>query len=717
MTKKKYTFEDVFNFYGVEFNSNSGSQVVGDCFDPDCEAENKLHLNPENGLWDCKVCGKKGNMLSFLRELHSILQEFTSNRRLEKLITKIPTWSMQALRAVGVVYDDITEAYFIPYYHPVTGQLVGLSKYVWIKGKYHIRRPPNVKGELEARPLCLTHRAKSIESKAVKTIYIPEGEKDSITLISKLMAENLDDPWAVVGVPGANTFKDSWTAWFKDKDTILGYDNDRAGNEGASKVIGKLEQTAKSISVVDWSKEFGSEDMDITDFFKLQYNYAAFEGLTIPYDQWEGMVQVQVRVDTPQIDETSDLLPISNYLELINSLEDRFVYKPRAIRAIAVTLGVYLSTPLPDKPVWLFLVAPASAGKTTVIDGMGTDNAFQYQVSKFGPKVLVSGGGGQGNDFSLMPRLQNRCLGIKDFTPILEMSAAVRDETFGLMRDAYDGHVTIAYGNGVTRTYPDTHWSCVAGVTEEIRKINNTSMGERFVRINFIDPYEDHLDQTMLAIADPPEESDEDVESKYDFARRRILGFVQQRASEIFTLNEEGYFKPTYIPRFEHKDVMKRIAFLAEVTARLRTEVPRSRGDDVAYRPSPELGSRLGTQFKKVSQGLCYLLNKQAINDDVYPHVAQVAVDTSLPHYYEIVHSVLRMGQASEAYIAEKCGLAPSITNRIIRDMNELGILEPKSVMANASGRGGRARTNWAVEEDFAAMFKEAFPKGVTIYD
>lgn len=719
MTKEDRTFQDLLEYFGMDLSRTNGKHATGECFEPDCGGD-KFHLNIETGLWDCKHCGIKGNAVEFMRQLYAILHESTTDKELETLCRKITGWTVEGMKAAGVVYDNLTEDYFIPYFHPTTKFLMSMAKLVWIKGKYHIRRPPNVSDEVPARPLCLPVEAPSIESKGVKHVYVPEGEKDGIALLSRMMQDKRkpQQDWLIIGTPGANTFKDSWIPWFKDKSVSVIYDNDRAGIQGASMVIRKIEQTAHLINVCDWSKEFGTDEMDIREFFTRKYNLPALKKLIIPYDEWEGMVDVQIKVNAPQVEETDDLLPITSFPELIDGLSERFIYKPRALRAIAVTLSTYLSTCLPDKPVWLFLVGPASAGKTTVIDGMGTDNIFQYQVSKFGPKVLVSGGGGSGNDFSLIPRLQHRCLGIKDFTPILEMSSAIRDETFGLMRDAYDGHVSIPYGNGVVRTYPDTHWSCVAGVTDEIRKINNTSMGERFVRINFIDPNEDHIDQTMLALADPPTEEDAvDQESKYDFARRRILGYVSERAKEVITYDEQGNPKPSYIPRFADQEVLRRFACLAEVTAKLRTDVPRNRGEEISYRPSTELGSRLGTQFKKVGQGLCFLIGHEKISDEIYPHVAQVAVDTALPHYYEIVKATLRLGAVSETYISEKTALHPSIVNRIVRDMHELGVMEPKGLVANASGRGGRSRRRWAIEESFAEMFNIAFPKGVIIYD
>jgi hypothetical protein len=53
-----------FEKHGLRFFKFAGNQAIGDC--TFCNAAGKFYANTENELWDCKVCGAKGNFESFL---------------------------------------------------------------------------------------------------------------------------------------------------------------------------------------------------------------------------------------------------------------------------------------------------------------------------------------------------------------------------------------------------------------------------------------------------------------------------------------------------------------------------------------------------------------------------------------------------------------------------------------------------------------------------
>ena len=55
-----------FKNHGIIFKGTSGNQAYGNC--PFCGKENKFYANQENGLWDCKVCGLKGNFLKLRKK-------------------------------------------------------------------------------------------------------------------------------------------------------------------------------------------------------------------------------------------------------------------------------------------------------------------------------------------------------------------------------------------------------------------------------------------------------------------------------------------------------------------------------------------------------------------------------------------------------------------------------------------------------------------------
>ena len=71
-----------FRFHGVEIEDKGYGQAIGIC--PFCLKDGKFYVKTKNGLWDCKVCGRKGNPVTFLREIVKELDE-SPPAALEKL--------------------------------------------------------------------------------------------------------------------------------------------------------------------------------------------------------------------------------------------------------------------------------------------------------------------------------------------------------------------------------------------------------------------------------------------------------------------------------------------------------------------------------------------------------------------------------------------------------------------------------------------------------
>lgn len=63
-----------------------------------------------------------------------------------------------------------------------------------------------------------------------KTVLVTEGEMDS------LVAWSANIP-AVSGTGGSMTFKEEWSTFFEDKETILCFDNDSSGGEGMARAL------------------------------------------------------------------------------------------------------------------------------------------------------------------------------------------------------------------------------------------------------------------------------------------------------------------------------------------------------------------------------------------------------------------------------------------------------------------------------------------------
>jgi hypothetical protein len=82
------------------------------------------------------------------------------------------------------------------------------------------------------------------------TIYITEGETDCISLIDAGLEE--DGHTLAVAIPSASTFAEEWAQLFADKDVILTFDGDQAGEQATRRISPLLRPVVKSLKRLNW---------------------------------------------------------------------------------------------------------------------------------------------------------------------------------------------------------------------------------------------------------------------------------------------------------------------------------------------------------------------------------------------------------------------------------------------------------------------------------
>ena len=135
------------------------------------------------------------------------------------------------------------------------------------------------------------------------------------------------------------------------------------------------------------------------------------------------------------------------------------------------------------EPIWLFLVAGPSGGKTEIGNTV-KKLPFVFPVDTLTVNSMASGQKKKGVQTSFLDKLPGGegIMYIKDFTVIMSMNEMARNEIIGQFRAIYDRDFTKLTGNDA-----DTKWSgklgmlsCVTSIIhEEIKKF--ADMGERFV--------------------------------------------------------------------------------------------------------------------------------------------------------------------------------------------------------------------------------------------
>ena len=571
-----------FLCHGIELSPQLGSKSewVGDCFE--CGKEKHLFVSPQKGQYSCKRCGAEGNAISFMTELHSQLVKTTTDEELaefgrdrgrvkigrKKHESAIP---VEILKSFGVVFNPRKDEWLVPC----------ISEKGTVRDLRRRMSDGNVRSTWGAN--LYLGGVDRVNKAHRSTVWLCEGEWDAMALEWILAAGGADG--VACWVPGASSFKSDWAECLKNRDVIAVYDNDDPGDKGAAKLVEKLGSTPASLRFIQWPdskpKGYDLRDYVVRCMATKKNPQAALADL-------KELVRDQPRrsVASGPVEE-SDEGPPASFVEVIEVFKRHVLVSEDFAEAVKVSLAVCLSNDLPADPLWVYLVGPPGIGKTLICNSLATSPRCKF-VSTVSPHALVSGWREDGTDPSLIPQLRGKTLVAKDFTEVLSMPESIQDEIFSTLRGAYDGYVYKPFGNGVVREYKNCTFAVLAGVTNAVHGSSRASLGERFVKFQMKSPINkgaDDLIRAAITSVGTEKFMEEEVQSVVrSFLRRKI-----EKMPEV------------------PQTIVNKLIALVQLIAQLRAQVSRDyRGEEVMYRPAPELGTRLAKQLIKLGMMLRY---------------------------------------------------------------------------------------------------------------
>jgi hypothetical protein len=359
--------------------------------------------------------------------------------------------------------------------------------------------------------------------------------------------------------------------------------------------------------------------------------------------------------------------------------------------AVKLACAVAISGAMTDgEPLWLWLVAPPSHGKTEILTSFVRSERcnFQSTVTAAG---LISGFRGA-TDPSLLPKLFNKTLILKEGTEIFAQPAPEREKLFALLRGAYDGRATRSFGNAESRTY-EGKFNLLGGVTEIILGRNDSDMGERILRFHIPSPPQRELNERLNAVFVPVISKDREDE----------LCDVCARFLELEP--------PSYAELLGKINVrtQNRIMALVQIVALLRVKTQRDPyRRDVLYAPSPELGFRLGRQLSKLGGLLAWISESEYLGGRDYLIIQKIALDCCRGWELDIVKAIVSAsktadlnGMMTRYQLAKALGVKTNLYERI-DDLVNNGVL-----MRHEDVRG-RNRPMYSLTPHFASLWKQA---------
>lgn len=385
-----------FVFHGMDVSHREGhSQAIADCFM--CGKEAKFHISIETGQWDCKVCGEKGNVFSFIRKLwehSSDCSEDSSDKvALTKLRATRTLLSTNTLISWGVRRSCLTNEWIVPGW-TINKQSIG-QMYRWVKdrekGKHLLLATPGIGHHLFGLNLF---------NEKAKTVYICEGPWDGMALWETLSkCSKMEDgrfkeaaskkmsllsESSVIAVPGCNAFNELWGEVLENRDVVFLYDNDHvidqtkqgdppalAGLKKAVRTLTSSEFKAASIKYLNWGKEHGvSYDPKLASGFDVR---DALSGESIK-DRINSLQSIILqRIDPIPDDwkgEAKKTLPCNDWKTLVNEWKKALRWTDGLDNGLAVMLASIASTETPGDQLWVKIIGPPSCldGDTPIYD-------------------------------------------------------------------------------------------------------------------------------------------------------------------------------------------------------------------------------------------------------------------------------------------------------------------------------------------------------------
>lgn len=141
-----------------------------------------------------------------------------------------------------------------------------------------------------------------------------------------------------------------------------------------------------------------------------------------------------------------------------------------------ICVGVILANRLSTTPVWLNLNIPTVC-RSTVLTRLS--NLLEViSVDTLTSATLISGKKYSNRDTSLLAKLDNRTLVIRDFTSILQKRRSHRAEILSILRCAYSGEISKSFANGIRRSYKIRFGLITSSISKEV----DSFFSERFLQ-------------------------------------------------------------------------------------------------------------------------------------------------------------------------------------------------------------------------------------------
>lgn len=670
-------------WWGFEPVYKTGEELIGFCVF--CTDPKHFYINYKTGKWNCKICGRFGNISSFLTQLSNLVSSETKKSEYQKLADarELP---IRAFRRYKLGWDG---EYWI-----LTTKVPNKNDKLIVKD---LRRWKTSSKKLMGTQGCQTHLfglCKLKEKIRKATIWLCEGEWDVIALEELFVRGNVSKNNLCIGVPGAQIFKKEWKLFFQNKHINICFDNDEPGYTGMARVGKTLKNTAKSIHYIHWPKS-KQEGFDICDFVTRSIRKDIKPVLAI--DKLQKFLKKKHPhpkvFEETLVSEKPDFIVLPKkerptFSDILKKMKGFIKVDKEIENTLRYLLSICISQQLEGDPLWGYLVGPPGSGKTLIANMFNTSDRTIFR-SSITPHALVSGFRSD-KDPSLIPKANHHILVIKDGTEILAQPENTQEQVYGILRGAYDGSVFREYGNRVVRNYKNLHFTVIICVTPTINAHNRAMLGDRFIKFQIKSRSSSLIASRVLSAIDSVSSKVVETKEQAETAEllRRFLAFDIKHFPEV--------------PKW----IKNRLLSLCMFISVLRANVEREKfGEALLYRPEPEYGTRIAKQLTKLLRSVSIVNNERKITEKSLKFVERVAYDTTIEFNLDVIDAIMKTeNAATRDEIISRSGIPSTTLQHYLNDLIALkAIVRKRMDVLNV----GRPTWIYAVKKDLVTFWKQ----------
>jgi hypothetical protein len=360
-------------------------------------------------------------------------------------------------------------------------------------------------------------------------------------------------------------------------------------------------------------------------------------------------------------------------------------YQPD-IEALEVTLAVAASHFQPSEPTWLFVVGPPATGKTSVNIQVLRTSPSAYLIGDLTPQTFLSGKRKKDGapEPSLLQRLGNGILLMKDFTTMISKRPDDRAMIVSQLREIYDGTFTKDTGES-GRLYWTGKMTVIAACTPAIERewAILRDLGERFMTIRW--DRENGMTSARRTLEQRMHESD-----------------IAARSSALGKQIMEALPKTRGTTSAHVRD---RIVHLAEIVALSRNRVIRdSHGSrEIIDIPPAEGPNRIAKALMSVAVNYGAVLHRDPLDEDV--RLAVRMAMNSIPHTrYKLISNIPVDTSIDRSHLAKASKLPESSLSWQLDELEALSLLK-RIAVGNT--------TSYEYSDELRDLWKGAFPSSI----